>query len=122
MFNCGFLDLSPGAGEWGRGRLTVSPRNQRGGSFLWVVLFVYFRAFDLRTCLRRTVRRKKQGRAAALRERLHSLWSEKVGGSFFTSINESCRLLFALWFQRSQIGCEVSEALGNLDWAIIIHF
>ena len=92
------------------------------GSFLWGVLFVYFRALDLRTCLRRTVRRKKQGRAAALRERLHSLWSEKVGGSFFTSINESCRLLFALWFQRSQIGCEVSEALGNLDWAVIIHF
>jgi hypothetical protein len=29
VFNCGFLDLSPGAGEWGRGRLTVSPRNLR---------------------------------------------------------------------------------------------
>jgi hypothetical protein len=88
VFNCGFLDLSPGAGEWGRGRLTVSPRNQRGGSFLWGVLFVYFRAFDLRTCLRRTVRRKKQGRAAALRERLHSLWAEKVPESFLPlSIN-----------------------------------
>ena len=53
------------------------------------------------------------------------LGSDKFADSFLPqqfSINESCCLLFALWFQRPQIGCEVSEALGNLDWAVIIHF
>ena len=56
MFNCGFLDLSPGAGEWGRGRLTVSPRNPRlevrfSGAYFFtagsLVLFHHFGRFLL---------------------------------------------------------------------------